>query len=42
MSYHAEIWQFVDVEWDKGTNYLSIKEHDSGKQLAFLRVEEVD
>lgn len=42
MSYHAEIWQFVDVEWDKSTNYLIIKDHDGGGQLAILRVEEVD
>lgn len=42
MSYHAEIWQYVDVEWDRDTNYLSIKDPDSGKQLALMRVEEVD
>lgn len=42
MSYHAEIWQCVDAEWDKDTNYISIKDHNSGKLLALLRVEEED
>lgn len=41
MSYHAEIYKGVDVEWDKETGYLDIRDQD-GKQLALMRVEEVD
>lgn len=41
MSYHAEIWRDVDVEWDKSTNFLSIRTRN-GEMLALLRVEEAD
>lgn len=42
MSYHAEIWQYVDVEWDRDTNCLRIKDHNSGEQLALMHVKEMD
>lgn len=41
MSYHAEIYKGVNVEWNKETGYLDIRNQD-GKQLALMRVEEVD
>lgn len=41
MSYHAEIYKGVNVEWNKETGYLDIRDQD-GKQLALMRVEEVD
>lgn len=41
MSYHAEIYKNVDVEWNKETGYLDIRDQDGG-QLALMYVEEVD
>ena len=41
MSYHAEIYKNVNVEWNKETGYLDIRDQD-GKQLALMRVDEVD
>lgn len=41
MSYHAEIYKNVNVEWNKETNYLDIRDQN-GEQLALLYVEEAD
>lgn len=41
MSYHAEVYKGVNVEWNKDTNYLDIRD-DDGKQLALLYVVEAD
>ena len=41
MSYHAELYKNVDVEWNKETNYLDIRDQN-GEQLALMLVEEVD
>lgn len=41
MSYHAEIYRNVNVEWDKETGYLDIRDQN-GKQLALMHVEGVD
>lgn len=41
MSYHAEIYKNVNVEWNKETGYLDIRDQ-RGEQLALLYVEEAD
>lgn len=41
MSYHAEVFKNVNVEWFKETGYLDIRDQN-GEQLALLYVEEAD
>lgn len=41
MSYHVEIYKNVNIEWNKETGYLDIR-NQSGEQLALLYVKEID
>ena len=41
MSYHAEVYKNVNVEWDEETGYLDIRDQRGG-QLALLYVEGAD
>lgn len=41
MSYHAEVYKNVNVEWNKETDVLDIRDQD-GNQLALLYVTGVD
>lgn len=42
MSDYYTVYDNVRVVWDKSTDYLSIEDKESGKQLALLYVEEED
>ena len=41
MSYHAEVYKNVNVERNKETGYLDIRDQN-GERLALLYVEEAD
>ena len=41
MSWQDEIYKNVNVEWNKETGYLDIRDQN-GKQLTLLYVEEAD
>lgn len=43
MSEHIEVFKNVDVEWNRETSYLDIRDSDDhDKQLALLYVMEAD
>ena len=41
MSKHSELYLYVNVEWNKETDILDIRDQE-GNQLALLRVTEED